>query len=344
MKTTIILVTLLILPIISCENSQNVNTNRQFALIDSLKVHDNKFQKRIFRNDSYKIKLNTKVPDYVGNIYGLVEGSESIYLSDKESIYSYKNGAFKNVYTPSKGRGPNEVPQIFRFDIINDSLITIAGYPELRILIHDLERDTTNLINTEYRGNVISDSEGNIYGENTNNKSSNMITKFTSKGDSVASFGEFFKNQDISLNMFDYYWTYNKKYNTIIIGFMYVGYYVAINMDGEIIYIVESIQYPGTMPTFVNTGDMAYIDEEGKNIMNWITSNNDETHIYTASAMNRKEEIYGALIDVIETNTGEYKFSYVLKEKLHWPILLLDDYSIASITENYDLIIWERIR
>lgn len=142
--------------------------------------------------------------------------------------------------------------------------------------------------------------------------------------------------------MFDFYWDYNAKYDLIIIGFMYAGYYVAINTAGEINYVVESIQYPGNLPTLVNTDGRMYVDEEGKTIMNWISTNNDETHIFTASAMNSKKEKYGALIDVIDTKTGEYKFSYVLDEVLHWPILLLDDYSIVSVTENYELITWKR--
>lgn len=329
--------------IASCGERDSAKTPGRFDMVQEISVTENNFKSREFRNGIYQVKERIKIPEFVGNINGLVANSGGIYISDKQHIFRYNDGSFDSVFTPNKGRGPNEVPQIFRFDVFKDSLIAIAGYPELRILTHDFHSDSTNLINTHYRGNVLFDQEGNIYGEYTNHPSSYMITKLSTAGDSLNSFGKLFENQHMSLNMFDLYWDYNEKHNLIIIGFMYVGYYIALTPEGDVEYAVESIQHPGRMPLFINSGGIEYIDEEGKTVLRWLSTNNDETHIYTASAMNRKEEVYGALIDVIDAGTGEYKFSYVLEEALHWPIVLLDDYNIASVTEGYDLVIWERV-
>jgi len=58
--------------------------------------------------------------------------------------------------------------------------------------------------------------------------------------------------------------------------------------------------------------------------------------------MGEDKKIYGARIGVLDVQTGEYKFSDVLNEPLQWPVLLLDDYRMISITEAYDLVTWKR--
>lgn len=324
-----------------CNESNSVKLNEHFSLLDGVEVSDNNFEKRIYKNEVYKISSRINIPDYVGNIYQLKSSNEALYFNDKKSIYRFKDGKFKKAYTPNKGRGPQEIPQIFRFDI-RDDVIAIAGYPEMRVLIHQIRTDTTKLIMTNYRGNVLIDKRFNFYGENTSNPSSFMITKFDANGDSLNSFGQFFNNQNQSLNMFDYYWDYNQKHDLIIIGFMSVGYYIALDTDGNIKYVVESIQYPGRIPLLVNRNGMRYVDDEGKIVMSGLTTNNDEFHVYTAKAMNNNNEIYGAVIDVLDVKDGSYKFSYVIKEPLHWPIELLDNYSLVSITDIYELVKWER--
>jgi len=48
------------------------------------------------------------------------------------------------------------------------------------------------------------------------------------------------------------------------------------------------------------------------------------------------------VIDVIDVRDGTYSFSYILNEPLHWPIVLLNDGSVASVTRDYELVIWKR--
>lgn len=331
----------ILLLIISCSNKNSVERNEQFSIRKEIDIRDNHFEKRVYVDNLYTIVERMPIPEYVGNIYQLRSNPGGVYFNDNETIYRFKFGEFETVYNPAKGSGPNEVPQIFRFDIRDDDVVAIAGYPEMRILLHQIQSDTTKLIHTQYRGNVLIDKKFNIYGEHSGNSSSFMITKFDAEGDSVLSFGNLFINQDMSLTMFDFYWDYNDKYDMIILGFMYAGYYAVVNSDGNLKYIVESIQHPGQLPTMVNRNNMQYVDNE-LSIMRGLTTNNDEIHIYTAKAMNRQREIYGALIDVLDVRTGQYQFSYVLDEPLHWPVVLLDDYSLVSINEGYELIRWQR--
>jgi len=326
---------------ISCNSRGSVESKEHFSIVEEIKIQDNHFVDRIYKNDLYSIVERVSVPEYVGNIYQLRSNAKGIYFNDKESVYRYKNGEFETVYTPGKGSGPNEVPQIFRFDIKDDDVIAIAGYPDLRLLLYQIQSDTNKLIQTQYRGNALIDKNFNFYGEHSGNSSSYMITKFDVEGGSILSFGNLFNNQDMSLTMFDFYWDYNEKFDVIIIGFMYAGYYASIDTEGNLKYMVESIQHPGQLPTLVNRNNMQYIDNE-VSIMRGLTTNNDEIHVYTAKAMNRQGDIYGALIDVMDVQTGRYQFSYILEEPLHWPLVLLDDYSIVSINEDYELIKWQR--
>lgn len=325
----------------ACSNKESIERNEHYSILENIIVQENHFKERIFENDLYTIAERISIPDYVGNINQIKANSGRIYFNDKQSIYGYKDGKFEIIYTPGKGSGPNEISQIFRFDIRDDDVIAIAGYPDMRLLLHQLQSDTTKLIHTQYRGHTLIDKHFNVYGENSGHPSSFMITKFDTEGDSILSFGHLFHNQDMSLTMFDFYWDYNEHHDVIILGFMYSGYYAAIDSEGNVIYVVESIQHPGHVPTMVNRNNMQYVGNEAS-ILRGLATRNDEIHIYSAKAMNRQREVYGALIDVLDVGTGMYQFSYVLQEPLHWPIEVLDDYSIVSVNENYELVRWQR--
>ncbi|MDQ7062989.1 MAG: hypothetical protein Q9P90_01955 [candidate division KSB1 bacterium] len=337
-----ILILCLILGLIGCKGKDSLEKGSFYSMLKDIPVRDNRFGKRIFKNDLYELEERTKLPDYVGDIRQLRSHRKWIYMSDRESIYRFKNGIFEIVFTPEKGQGPNEVPQIFRFDIRDDDIVAIAGYPEARLLLHQLSTDTSMLIMTQYNEHVLIDKNYNFYGMNNNDLSGYMFCKFNIDGDSVLSMGRFFKNQEKSLNMFDAYWDYNEKYDLIVIGFMYVGYYLVMDTGGRVKYAIESFYLPGNYPKIVTHNDVSYMDNEGKAILLHLSTNKDEVHIFTAHALNKKKKIYGALIDVFDIRTGTYMFSYVLPEPLHWPILLLDDYSLVAITQNYDLVIWKR--
>src|SRR5690554_5604501 len=157
-----------------------------FSLLKGITVIENGFTERVFKNDLYQIIERAEIPEYVDKIYQLRYNPDGIYFNDSRSIYKYKDGSFENIFTPSKGSGPNEVPQIFRFDIRYDDIIAIAGYPDLRILLHQLQSDTSKLIMTEYRGNVLIDKKLNFYGEDASHSSSYMVAKFNSNGDSIS--------------------------------------------------------------------------------------------------------------------------------------------------------------
>lgn len=329
---------------VSCGNGNRgeVHSGERYHLLEEVPLADNGFESREFRNDLYTVDERAWIHDSVGNVIQLHANEEGIYFSDKEAIHRYRDGTFATVYVPSKGRGPNEVPQVFRFDIRHDDVIAISGYPEFRVLLHQLGTGRSKLIETGYRGNVLIDKRLNIYGESTAHPSSYMITRFNAEGDSAGSFGRFFSNQQTSLNMFDFYWDYNDTHDLIVIGFMYAGYYLALQTDGTVLYAVESIRHPGYMPAVVRRGGMQYVDAEGKSILRGITTAGDEMHVYTAKAMNSGREVYGAVIDVLDVASGEYKFSYLLEEPLHWPVELTNDYHLISITESYELVKWKR--
>jgi len=335
---------LLILVLSSCTDNDPAATvdANSFALLDDIEVQDNQFDERTFRNDLYEVKERTPVPEFVGNIYQLHEGERGIYLNDPQAIHRYDAGQFETVFDPPKGEGPGEVNQVFRFDVRGDTLIAIAGYPGNRIMLHNLKTDSTRLLQTMYRGNVLIDRNGAIYGERTGASAGAMITKFSPLGDSLTSFGRLFSNQDRGLNMFDVHWDYNETHDAIILGFMYVGYFAVVDPGGSLRYITESTRHPGEFPPLVKQAGMRFVDTEGSSVLRNVTTNHDEVHIFTANAARSSGDVYGAVIDVMDVRDGTYQFSYVLEEPLHWPILLLDDYSIAAVTRDYELVIWER--
>ena len=341
-RTLSIVSILLILLIVGCKGKDAVDKSSFYALLSDIPVRNNQFENRSFKRNLYKIGERAKIPDFIGDIRQLRSHGKWIYLADRESIYRYKNGTFEVVFTPEKGQGPNEVPQIFRFDIRNDDLIAIAGYPDARILLHRLSRKTSSLVMTQYGDHVLIDRNQNIYGMHSNDLSGYMFCKFSSEGDSISNIGRFFTNQDKSLNMFDAYWDYNDTYDLIVIGFMYVGYYIVMDTQGQVRYAIESFHLPGNFPKIVQINDTRYMDNEGKAIMLHLSTAGDEVHVFTAHTLNKKKEPYGALIDVFDIRTGAYKFSYILKEPLHWPILLLEDYSLIAVTQDYELVIWKR--
>ncbi len=325
--------------LISCHGDNSVQ--RDFNYLYKATLIDEKAPERILKKDVYNKIKKVDIPPYVGNLRELAVDGDTIYFSDTESVYRYFDGKFKIAFTPDKGRGPMEVPQIFRFEIRNN-IIAISGYPDLRLMIHDLSRDVSNLIMTQYRSDVMIDENSYIYGENSSNISGNMFNKFSSNGDSLKSFGNLFNNQAQSLDMFDFYWSYNSKHDLIFIGFMYVGYHVALTTDGEVKYSMHSIHHPGRYPVITTQGGYRFVDDGGISILRQLTTANDELHVYTAHAADKKGEYYGALVEVFDVPTGKYKFSYVLDEVLHWPILLLDDYGLVAVNQDYEMVFWER--
>ena len=333
---------LLILILSSCTDDDPAADTDSFALLDDIEVQDNQFDERTFRNDLYEVKERTPVPEFVGNIYQLHEGERGIYLNDPQAVHRYDAGQFETVFDPPKGEGPGEVNQVFRFDVRGDTLVAIAGYPGNRFMLHNLETDSTRLVQTTHDGNVLVDREGNIYGEASGASPDPMITKFSPLGDSLTSFGRLFSSQDRGLNMFDVHWDYNETHDAIILGFMHVGYFAVLDPGGSLRYITESTRHPGEFPTLVKQAGMRFVDTDGSSVLRDVTTNRDEVHIFTANAARRSGDVYGAVIDVIDVRDGTYQFSYVLEEPLHWPILLLDDYSIAAVTRDYELVIWER--
>jgi len=323
----------------SC-NSENT-LEREFGFLHKATLVDDEAPERVLKKDVYKKIKKVEIPSYVGDLRELAIDGDTIYFSDTESVYRYFNDEFDIAFTPKKGRGPMEVPQIFRFEIRNN-IIAISGYPDLRLLIHDLSTGLSKLIMTQYRSDVMIDDHMNIYGENSSNISGNMFNMFSINGDSLKSFGNLFNNQAQSLDMFDFYWSYNTKHDLIFIGFMYVGYYVALTTDGEVIYSMHSLHHPGRFPVITTQGGYRFVDDGGINILRQLTTANDELHIYTAHAADKKGDYYGALVEVFDVPTGKYKFSYVLDEVLHWPILLLDDYGLVSVNQDYEMVFWER--
>ena len=324
---------------ISCRSDNSIQ--RDFNFLHGATLIDDEAPERILKKDVYKKTKKVDIPPYVGNLRELAVDGDTIYFSDTESVYRYFDGEFKIAFTPDKGRGPMEVPQIFRFDIRNN-IIVISGYPDLRLLIHNLTSGDSKLLESEYRGHVLVDKYSNIYGDNSSNLSEMMFTKFSSVGDSLKSFGSLFENQYRSLNMFDLYWSYNSKHDLIFIGFMYVGYHVALTTDGEVKYSMHSIHHPGRYPVITTQGGYRFVDDGGISILRQLTTANDELHVYTAHAADKKGEYYGALVEVFDVPTGKYKFSCVLDEVLHWPILLLEDYGLVAVNQDYEMVFWER--
>lgn len=341
-KFSIFLCTL-IMTLSSCSDHGSVSNDDQFVLNDEIEIRDNTFNERIFRNELFEIRERIAIPEYIGDIYQLRAGIQGIYLNDRNSVYRYKDGHFEVVVKPMIGEGPNEIEGVFRFDVHASGNIAIAGYPGNRIMSYYPETDSISMIETRYRGNVLMNREGNIYGRMSSPPSGHLFTKFSIDGDSLRSFGKLFSNQDISMNMFDLYWDYNEKHDAIVVGFMYVGYYAVINSDGSVRYVVESPDKPGEFPPIVQRGNWHYVDTEGRTMLRDLTTNEDEIHVFRANATDRGGDVYGAVIDVLDVRDGTYSFSYILNEPLHWPIVLLNDGSVASVTRDYELVIWKRI-
>lgn len=328
--------------IVSCSKKQATDNDHDFQLRKDILLIDNGFTSRNFIPDLYSKLSSYQLPEYVGNVYQIKVNDDIIYFNDTQSIYRFKDGQVEEVFTPSKGRGPKEVPQIFRFDIRYNDIIAIAGFPEHRLLLHQISTDTTALIETPYRLDVILDNLLNIYGVHTSDESNYMFKKMDTEGNKIALMGKLFNNLEMSMNMFNLYWHYNTQNDLIVVGFMYAGFIVVMKSSGEIKYVTHSIQRPGVYPKIVTAHNMSYVDSGGPDILRGLFTIADEIHINTAHALDKDNNIYGAVIDVIHLLTGQYLYSYILEEHIHWPFALLDDKTFVTITSDYNLVKWKR--
>jgi hypothetical protein len=284
------------------------------------------------------------IPEHIGSINTIRAYDDRIFIHDRSSIFEFKDGDFITVFTPPKGDGPGEINQIYRFDIIPDSLIAIAGYPDARVLIHDLVKDTSIVITTLYRGNVLILDSGRVMAENSNHESEKMFTVFNLSDEfREESFGTYFKNQMLSLNGFDFVWSIDRVSHRIAIGFRYVGYHILLDAQSFDYHLIESMQDPGRLPALVTRSDMTYIDSDGPDLVYDVSIFENELHVFSTYITNDHKELYGTIIDVMNANTGTYSYSYILDRPLRYSFSVVNDSTIVGLTEDFELAIWKRV-
>lgn len=301
------------------------------------------FDSEITYKDIYSLEKTVLLPDFVGNVYRIASSNGNIFFNDENAIYTYepKNNKVIEYYNPIKGRGPGEVSSIFRFEIINNSYIIIANYPEKNLVFVDLINDTSYTILTEFDSGLISlSNKKSFLAYNSSHPSGNMFQELSISGKELNQFGNYFTNQNKSLDLLN---SHTDSYNgeNIVIGFNSVGYFIGLNEDGSTKFFVESSIYPGFIPIYVTRNGYSFFDTQQKMISNSLTVGETEFHVFTRLLANKEKIITASSIDVFDVHTGKYKYSYKLeKEILEFEIL--NDSTLIAITPDHELVFWEK--
>ncbi|MEO9885831.1 MAG: hypothetical protein ABJR05_02190 [Balneola sp.] len=323
---------------ISC--SDNTIDNYDFSPLEPKSVL--KFEQELnIQDDFFKKDTLINLPDFTNTIYKIQSSDGVIYFNDSRAIYTLNvNLEIEEYFVPKKGKGPAEVTQIFRFDILKDSVIAIANYPEQRVLIHDLVRDTAYVLQTKYDNDVLIRNSNNFIALKTNSETGKMFQTLSLWEDKQNSFGELFNNQIRSLDMLNAHIdTYNRE--SFVIAFNSVGYMAGFNFDGSTTFLAESSIFPGFIGKYITRNGISYFDDEGKTITNALTVGENEFHVFTRLFGNKKGEILGSIIDVFDLQNGQYMYSYKLDEEID-EFELVSDSILVGITEQHQLGVWKK--
>lgn len=329
---------LLLLIFIACEKEIIPDNKGEFGLIVDQKIISPDFSERIYSVE-YEIKNRIAIPDTIQDIYQLKAFGNLVYFNDRKAVYSANldNGKVDLILNPSKGRGPNEINQVFRFDTDGKGNFALSGFPENRIMIFDQNNGETSIFETFFNTSVLIFDDV-LVGFSPTHISDNFFTNYSLSGDSLTSYGNYFNNQYRSQGIFDMYWDYNLKHNKIAIGYTKVGYIKVLNRDGNLEKIISSLQFPKQIPKLITQGGYTFM-EQAPTVISHLSTYGDEMHLSSAK-LKRQDGNTSSIVDVINLITGKYSHSYKIEEEITWPIEVLNDSTVITVNNNFDLVVW----
>ena len=328
---------IIILIFSSCTNGNEKSIS--FDPFGKIPIVENSLNKENELLEKFDFKYEVDLPEDVGAIRRLLSRNGIVYIGDKKAIYEYNFESFNELFRPSTGRGPEEIENIYRFDV-SDNLIAIAAYPSERTLIKDKIKDTSYVYTNGYdEGVLITSNEHEFIGICSNPISGNFFQSYNLLSQDTTEFGKIFENQEMSLDAFSFYVdSYNQ--NLFVMGFYTAGYYAVWDYDGNLKFLSESVRNSGFIPKYIQKDGFSFIDTEGVTITHSITMGKDEFHAYTRILGNKKKEKNGSIIDVYSLDKGKYKYSYKLNRVLD-SIEIVDDSILVGITQDFKLAVWK---